>query len=42
MELRDRHEAWMTDADPRRIVCIDEAGSTIAMTRTHGRSHKGQ
>lgn len=40
--LRRQYELWQRGAPVGRLFCIDETGSTIAMTRTHGRSPRGQ
>jgi len=36
--LRRKFEAWQETVDARRVFCIDETGSTIAMTRKYGRA----
>ena len=41
-ELRQRFEERQADVDAARLFCIDEAGSTIAMTREYGRAPRGQ
>jgi len=38
---RALYRAWQSRVDAGRVFCIDETGSTIAMTRTHARSPKG-
>ena len=40
--LRDAFHDWMVGVDPGRLVFIDEAGSTIAMSREYARAPKGQ
>ncbi len=40
--LRDAFHDWMAGVDPGRLVFIDEAGSTIAMSREYARAPKGQ
>jgi len=40
-----RREAWFasqTDLDPARLVFIDETWATTNMTRSHGRSRRGE
>ena len=40
-ELRQRFEERQADVDAARLFCIDEAGSTIAMTREYARAPRG-
>ena len=42
LELRARFEAWAIEADPARLVFIDESGSNIAMTREYARALVGE
>jgi transposase len=41
-DLRAKFTAWQGSLEPHRLVFVDEAGSHIAMTRTHGRSLRGE
>jgi len=40
--LREKWERWIATVDPRRLVFVDETGSTIAMSRTYGLAPRGQ
>jgi len=40
--LRQAFGQKMAALDPERLVFVDESGATTAMTRTHGRSPRGQ
>ena len=43
--MMSRREAWFasqTDLDPARLVFIDETWATTNMTRSHGRSRRGE
>jgi transposase len=40
--LRERYLASRGQLDPRRLFFIDEAGSTVAMTREYARTTRGQ
>jgi len=43
--VMSRREAWFasqTDLDPARLVFIDETWATTNMTRSHGRSRRGE
>ena len=39
---RAAFEEWLAEVDPSKVVVVDEAGTTISMTRTYGWSAKGQ
>lgn len=39
---RTAFAAWQKTIDPARLIVVDESGSTISMTRTHGYSLRGQ
>ena len=39
--LRDAFFEWMPGIDPSRLVFIDEAGSTVAMSREYARAPRG-
>lgn len=39
---RERFLRWIARVNPNQIVCLDEAGSTIAMTRTHALAPRGE
>jgi transposase len=41
MDLRGKYQEWQLTVDARRLFCIDESGSTISMTPTHGWSPRG-
>ncbi|MDP2307462.1 MAG: IS630 family transposase [Pseudomonadota bacterium] len=41
-DLREHWVAWQPEVVPARLVFIDESGSTVAMTRTHARSPRGE
>lgn len=40
--LRESFFEWMSEVDPSRLVFIDEAGSTVAMSREYARAPKGE
>lgn len=40
--LRAKWAEWQKDVVAARLVFIDEAGSTVAMTRTHARAPRGE
>ena len=41
-DLREKFLAWQRGVDAGRLFFLDEAGSTIAMTRTYGRCPRGE
>lgn len=42
LALRDQFRAFVADVPVSRLVFLDETGSTISMTRAHGRAPVGQ
>ncbi len=40
--LRDSFSEWQKEVDAGRLFCLDEAGSTIAMSREHGWAPRGK
>lgn len=42
VELRENFVAWMQDADPDKLVFLDECGVNIAMTPTHAYAPRGK
>ena len=40
--LRESFGTWMQDADPSKLVFLDESGSTISMTREYARCPEGE
>jgi transposase len=42
VELREGFKEWQGKQEAHRLVFVDESGSNIAMTRTHGRSPVGE